>query len=462
MPPRKSPPSLAGAKPWRRPSARAARSPYSAKELDEEERAAATEMASRETALQAAAPNYGQLVQEAVPAAGVFKALQPGEAFVGVTLTPRRGWTFLLRDGAIAVGRVRGGSGAVDPLVTRIRVAMTPETPAFDTSAAQALFKLVFADVATKLDGVHALTVAPSGSLLSLPFGVLLTGPGDPASLAAAPWLIKQAAIGHVPSAGNFVALRRVAGGSRAGRPWFGFGDFKPVSLAQAERSFGPSCGDAAQLLSRLPPLPSARQELAIAPSCSAPRRKTSCSARPSPSPRSQRLDLARYRVLHFATHAVLPSDLACQREPALITSPPAGAPDASGALLTASDLAQIKLDADLVILSACNSGGAEGKLGGGESLSALARSFFFGGARALLITHWEVSDQAATFIIADTLRRMRADPSLGPAAALAGVQSEMLTRTGSALPAAFAHPFYWAPFAIIGPAGTGASAARS
>ena len=77
--------------------------------------------------------------------------------------------------------------------------------------------------------------VAPSGPLLSLPFEVLLTGPAQPNELAEAPWLVRQFTIAHVPAPSNFVSLRKIAAGSRATQPWFGFGDFRPVTLAQAQ-----------------------------------------------------------------------------------------------------------------------------------------------------------------------------------------------------------------------------------
>lgn len=421
--------------------------------LDKDEGEALLALASRESALQAAAPNYSQLVQQAASADEVLKALRPGEAFASIVLTPNGGYTFLLRDGQLRVGRIAGGAGVVDPLVARIRRGMEPTLPAFDAAAAERLYAVLFGNLLRDLEGVKALTVAPTGSLLSLPFSVLLTGPAGPAALGEAPWLVRRMAVGHVPSAGNFVALRRVAAGSRAPKPWFGFGDFRPVTLAQAQRSFPASCGDSAALLARLPPLPSAKKELDLARQIVGGGTSDSLLGTAFTAPAVERANLSDYRVLHFATHALLPSDLKCQSEPALVASAPPGARDASAALLKASDLAGIKLDADLVILSACNSGGADGASGGGESLSTLARSFFFGGARALLITHWEVSDQAATYIVADTLRRLVAEPGLGAAGALRGTQVELLERAGKSLPAEFVHPYFWAPFALIGPA---------
>jgi hypothetical protein len=86
---------------------------------------------------------------------------------------------------------------------------------------------------------------------------VLLTGPAANDNLAAAPWLLRKYTIAHVPSPSNFVSLRKIASGSRGTHPWFGFGEFQPISLAQAQRSFqGAGCAESAQLLSTLPALP--------------------------------------------------------------------------------------------------------------------------------------------------------------------------------------------------------------
>ncbi len=404
-------------------------------------------------------------MQQVVPAKDVMVATHPGEAFAAITLSDAEGWVFLLRDGRIVISKVDGGSKRIADLVRRVRAGIEMNAsglPRFDVAAAQELYAATLAGVAQAMEGAHALTVAPSGAMLALPLEVLLTGNADTSNLGNAPWLVRKFTIAHVPAASNFVSLRKIARGSRATQPWFGFGDFRPVTLAQAQRSFpSATCADSARLLAGLPQLTAAHKELEAA--------RLLLNAAPSDellgaaftAAAVQKASLQNYRVLHFAAHAVLPAELACQSEPAIITSAPAGAADASGALLTASDIVKLKLDADIVILSACNSGGPGGSVAG-ESLSGLARSFFYAGARSLLVTHWAVNDQVGAFVVADTLRRLRENPALGVAGALRDTKLAMLAEAGRSLPADLAHPFFWAPLAVIGDGGEGLATAQA
>jgi CHAT domain-containing protein len=320
----------------------------------------------------------------------------------------------------------------------------------FDTAASAELYTALFGGAAGTLAQATAMTVAPGGTLLSIPFGLLLTGPASPSKLADAPWLVRRLVIAHVPAPASFVTLRRIAGTSRATRPWFGFGDFRPVTAAQAAASFAPaSCKDSAALFAGLPLLPGAVAELAQARSVLGGGAQDELLGPAFTAAAVQSMQLKDYRMLHFATHAILPTDLACQAEPALVTSDPAGAADAHGALLTASEIAGLKLDADAVLLSACNSGGPGGSAPG-ESLSGLARSFFYAGARSLLVTHWEVNDKVTSILVGATLAYAKADPHLGMAAALAEAERRLLDKAKSDVPE-LAHPFYWAPLALIG-----------
>lgn len=422
---------------------------------------ARTNLADADAALQAAAPNYGQLVQEVAPAADVLAALGPNEAFASVVLGARGGWVFVLRGAEVSAAPTGAGLPAVTDLVRRVRATIEPGAaglPRFDTDGAAQLYAVTLGRLQGRLDGAEALVVAPTGPLLSVPFGMLLTGPATPDALALAPWLVRRMSVAHVPAPANFLTLRRASAQVASNRPWFGFGDFRPVTLRQAERSFPRgACEDSARLFAGLAPLPFARRELEAARLLLGGSAGDTLLASSYTAAQVRRADLRGVRVLHFATHALLPTELRCQSEPAIVASAPAGAADASGALLSTADVMAMDLDAEVVVLSACNSGGPDGRTGG-ESLSGLARAFFYAGARSMMVTHWSVNDQVTALLVADTMKRLR-EGNGGAAAALRGAELALLDGAGKTLPAEVAHPFYWAPFALIGE-GRGAAGA--
>lgn len=424
-------------------------------ELDKKLTVARARQADADSAVQAAAPNYQQLIQQAVKPSDVFAVLRPNEAFVAITLAQKEGWTFVMRDGRISIGRIDHGSAGIGKMVHTLRASIEPgddnRVPQFNTEAAYRLYKSVLGHVATALDGAEAVTFAPTGPLLSVPFEVLMTGPGDDRDLSKAPFLVRKYVITHVPAAANFVKLRSTAP-SDAPHPWFGFGNFRRITPEQAARTYpGARCRESAATLAALPSLEGTAQELALASRIFHASADDVREGADFTVSTVEKIPLNQFRIVHFATHALLPSELACQTEPAIVTSAPAGAADAKGALLTASDVAGLKLNADAVILSACNSGGPGGKTAG-ESLAGLARSFFYAGARSLLVTHWEVDDSTATYLVAKTLLSLRQDPREGLAHALRTAQLAYLDRTD--IDAVLKHPYYWAPFALVGEGG--------
>lgn len=97
--------------------------------------------------------------------------------------------------------------------------------------------------------------------------------------------------------------------------------------------------------------------------------------------------------------------------------TPPDVATEDDDGLLTASEVAALKLDADRVVMSDCNTAG--GGAPGAEALSGLARAFFYAGARALPVSHWPVESNAATMLTSPTFAEMRKDPAIGHSEAL-------------------------------------------
>ena len=132
--------------------------------------------------------------------------------------------------------------------------------------------------------------------------------------------------------------------------------------------------------------------------------------------------------------------------EPSLALSIPAQPSADDDGLLTASEVAQLKLNADWVVLSACNT--IAGDKPGAEALSGLARAFFYAGARALLVSHWAVESNAATRLTTPTFDIIKADPKLGRAEAL---RRAMLAYMNDTSNPRNAYPAYWAPFVVVG-----------
>lgn len=131
--------------------------------------------------------------------------------------------------------------------------------------------------------------------------------------------------------------------------------------------------------------------------------------------------------------------------EPGLILTPPETATPEDDGYLSASEIAGLKLDADWVILSACNTaaGGAEEA----EALSGLARAFFYAGARALLVSHWSVYSDATVKLITKAVSTMATNRSVGRSEALRRAMVELIEK---GMPYE-AHPAFWAPFVVVG-----------
>ena len=416
-------------------------------------------------AVQAAAPNFGQLVQQSVPASKVLALLRPHEAFLDVMPAPHGTWLFFLEDGQVTVARTGTDSVRIAHLVRKVRKSLIPTLsgpPPFAMKDAEAISHATLAPLAKQLDRTTAMVVSTTGPLLSLPFALLPTGPASAGDLVHAPWLIRKMTLAYVPAAANFVALRQIAGTSRATKPWFGFGGFQNVSLAQAKATFsGPACAETAKLFAGLPSLPYAKLELAAGAAIYHAGSNDELLGRNFTVPAIEHANLAAFRILHFATHAILPSELPCLREPAIVTSAPSGAHSARDAMLTSSDITNLNLNADLIVLSACNTGGGNGR-SGAEALSGLARSFFFAGARAMMVTQWAVNSKVSAYLVATTLQDIEADHG-GAAASLRAAQLSLLdTAAGGGTQAQLADPFYWAPFVVIGDGGRSEGAAAS
>jgi CHAT domain-containing protein len=161
-----------------------------------------------------------------------------------------------------------------------------------------------------------------------------------------------------------------------------------------------------------------------------------------------ERLD--NYRVVYFATHALVAGEVEkfakVKAEPALVLTIPDKPSEEDDGLLRASDVAMLKLNADFVVLSACNT--AAGDKPGAEALSGLARAFFYAGARSLIVSHWTVDSDSTVELMDGLFDALKANPHLSHAEAL---RVSMLRMIGDSSNPNWAQPKFWAPFVVVG-----------
>jgi CHAT domain-containing protein len=363
----------------------------------------------------------------------------------------------------------------VDALA-RSAAAGKPEL--FDLGLAHALYTPLLGPVDGLIKDKAHLVIVPTGALTALPFHLLVTErPAvaipkleDIATYRNVSWLIKRQAISVLPSIASLQALRVFARSGQGVKPMIAFGDavFDPTERAsaiaarqllvmpaaksrpkatRAYSEFWQGAGaDRAQLARYLPSLLDTADELkAVAARVGAPATDIHLEKDASETT-VKRSPLANYRIVYFATHGLVAGDIEGLGEPSLVLTLPAQPTDLDDGLLTASEVAQLKLNADWVVLSACNT--IAGDKPGAEALSGLARAFFYAGARALLVSHWSISSDAAARLAVSTFDFIKANPKLGRAEALRRAVLAYMNDTADPVNA---YPAFWGPFEVVG-----------
>ncbi|MGF1649719.1 MAG: tetratricopeptide repeat protein [Hyphomicrobiaceae bacterium] len=377
-------------------------------------------------------------------------------------------------------------TGETRPLACLDLLGRTPDGSGvlpFDLARAHALYRGLFDPVGDLISNRRLLLV-PNDVLGRVPAHVLLNAPPvDGAPWSKQPWLALKAAVTVVPSVSGIVTLRAVERISTdARRPFLGVANPLLIGVDGVDRSAFTvrSCSTATRAhraagqfalrnsgvesvrpamrggvaevesVRRLTPLPETALEVCeVARTVGADRDAVILSGRATERELRRRNaagDLSRYRVLHFATHGLVAGEVDGLPEPALVLTPPEIATPEDDGLLTASEVAEFKLDADWVVLSACNT--AAGAAPGAEALSGLARAFIYAGARALLVSHWPVDSDAAVRLTTATTVALAEDPTRSRAEALRLAMAGLIDGGAGE---AYAHPAIWAPFSVVG-----------
>ena len=436
-------------------------------------------------------PKYFELRRPGARGIGaVKKILHAKEAMIAIYPGEQQTfvWAFA-RTGPVETAVVDIGRRDLDRMVGDLRRALDPgpvtlgDIPSFDLNMAHGLYRQLLAPVKSGWQGADNLIVVAQGPLGRLPFSVLVTdnaSPGNDSGMLFSEyrqtaWLIREAAITRLPSVSVLTNLRAMPGFETRQATFVGFGDpyFSPVPQDNRSAAVSPQVmnvrgirvtqkadldsGEANSVkLGDLSRLPDTADEIrGIAGSVGAdPVNDVILGAQASET-KVKSMDLTGKRIVAFATHALVPGDLDGLDQPALALTSPLVTGEAGDGLLTMEEVFRLKLNADWIVLSACNTGTAEGA--GSEAVSGLGRAFFYAGARAILVSMWPVETTSAARLTTGIFRHQQAEMTLSKAGAVRAAMLELIdsrgmvdAKTGKTV-ASYAHPLFWAPFITIG-----------
>lgn len=395
------------------------------------------------TALRAASPLLaGQVAALPAPTIAELRAtLRQGEALVVMHNFPVLGGMALVvrQDGARMI-ELPMARGEVITQVAALRRAASVNPgarPTFDARPSWALYQGLIAPLTPHLEGVTHLIIVPDSASSDLPWGALVTAdPGrrgrmNAEALASAPFLLDRFGVAVIPSASTFVALRRSPPARR-----------EASLLGVGAPTFSSGGGEGLRYLAGLPAI--GRDGLdALAAAIGDERSLILGAEATEPAVRAA---LARSAsVVVFGTHGLFAGAGPGVEEPALVVSYQGGAqgPGNDG-LLTASEIAALRMNADLVLLLACDTASSGGELDA-ETLSGLVRGFYAAGARNVVATYWAANDAFAAQM-AEPLSAYLADRAPVSTAVRESLNAMRRTAGGR-----FSHPYYWASFGVFG-----------
>ncbi len=390
---------------------------------------------------------------------------------------------------------VRGYVHSLRRGVSSVGVDTVGEIRPFDLQAAYVLFSELYAPVLRGLDGTKRLIVVPDDIMASVPPSLLVM------EMAAEPrfdddgtpffseyrdvaWLARRYAVSVSPSVSAFVGLRTRAEERSITVAYLGLGD--PVfSPGQADKTCLSTSGNRAdraairgiQLCARaapassqlrsvrvsdLPPLPDTREEVvAAAEAIDQFGASLTILGQEATEQRLTSQSLDDFQILHFATHGLIPGDLDGLYEPALAMTPGSPFSRADDGLLTMSEVARLSLDADWVVLSACNTGSADGRAS--EAYSGLGAAFFYAGSRTVILSNWPVHSRPTTELMTGFFSTVGANAAAADASALQRARVNLIEKgvfrlDDGTIAYSYAHPIFWAPFTMVGAPGRTAS----
>lgn len=418
-------------------------------------------------------PQFRAVSKQTISLDELRALMKPGEAYFKLAVAGSAVYAIFADTQGATGYRLPITTSQMDQKVQALRASIStsengvPTTYAFDVGLGRELFRDLFEPVAGRLATANHLVFEPDGAMLQLPVNLLISeqagvdaylardkrSEADEFDFRGIAWLGRKTAVSTSISARSFREAR-LSRASAASRQYLGFGKnapaFTQVVNANKRGASAVESVDCNWPLSQWNS-PIADAELLAAARLVGPAGSQVITGSAfTDSAIKTRSDLGDYRILHFATHGFVTSpQIGCPARPSLLTS--IGTTDSDG-LLSFSEIFDLKIDADVVILSACDTAGQASALatretglksGGDTALDGLVRAFIGAGGRSIIASHWPAPDEYnATERLISGLFQTR-DISIADAMR----QSQMALMDEPAT----SHPFYWSGFAIVG-----------
>jgi CHAT domain-containing protein len=408
-------------------------------------------------------PLYRQLVSPDIPTPiALGKVLQEREVYLDFYAGRDASYAFVIHSGgAFRAIRLPTTRAAITKQVVALRSSLDAGIPpsragdlaGFDLASAAKLYQALIAPVQEDIKGATTVYIATSGILASIPFNVLLIRPAS--SLVDADWWISTATPARIPSASALVVARNHPA-AHAGEPFVAFANpsfdgHETITTAAVDtvpaRAFPVDDRAAAFDYHHVAPLPETLDEANLIAKTLNASDESVVWGRSAARSKVMTKNLSNDRVVLFATHGIVAGEVPGWRKAGL-----ALAYEGSGladSILTADDIVTLRLNADWVVLSACNTGLVTGNAG--DAMSELSRAFFAAGARSILLTQWAIESRSATEVTTSVFRTYAGDPSLSKADALARAERDMASGKDGEL---YRHPYFWGAYVLMGDAG--------
>lgn len=331
----------------------------------------------------------------------------------------------------------------------------TGQIPVPNVTLLHDLYGILFSALEEKLDGISHVYVVPDGNIAILPHSVLvssLPSATDANNFRKIDWLVRRFSFSYLPQVSSLKVIRGLKPSSTKSADFFGIGDpalsEDGTATQRGHASEKNGAVSRSQIIKDLGRIPDTGLELSSMAQLYEAKRISLYLGDDASEKSLRSVNLRQFSTIAFATHGVLPGEIGDNVEAGLIFTPGSENDESNDGFLGASDISLLKLNADFIVLSACNTGVPDMMPGRMPSSYGLSKPFFHAGARSILATLWSIDSEATSLLTTSILRNYEQSTTKNRAAALRNSILKMIEYSSNL---EFSNPYFWGAFILIG-----------